>query len=62
MYGEVIEVGFYPVGMVSLQEEEMRTRWAQRKAQVGQERTAIHKPKKEASEEIDPDHTLLLLF
>ncbi|XP_035581665.1 collectrin-like [Zalophus californianus] len=34
----------------------------QRKAQVRQERTAIHKPKKEGSEEINPDHTLNLGF
>lgn len=26
MYDEVIEVGYHPTGMVSLQEEEMRTR------------------------------------
>lgn len=44
MYGEVIEVGFGPVGMASLQEE-MGSQVCTDGARVRQERTTIHKPK-----------------
>lgn len=55
MYDEVIEVGFGPVGMASLQEE-MGTQVCTDGARVGQERTTIHKPKKGALEETEPEH------
>ena len=56
---EVIKVGPNPSWLVSLKEEEIRTRTVREKTMWGNEKAAIYTPGREASQETKAANTLL---